>query len=173
MGSVLLGQLYLGGFFGEGVEMAMVSDRCMRGAHAGPMGGGGLRAVEQQDWQSATEIPLGKVITLQGQTFRKQSLRGRVLAGPGSTVHIEGMNVTVNGDVLQHELPPRAGRGYQSLLEHRDGGVYKVVYEQQAGLQSQTFTVGQNALFVMGDTRSQQCLDWMGVVPFSAVRGAR
>jgi hypothetical protein len=163
---------YFMGFFEEGVDVKMVSSRCMRNGGSGPMGGAGLHGVKNKDWSSAAAVPLGEEVVLKGITLQKQAMRGRVLAGPGSTVELDGQSIVVDDILLQHELPPHGRPGASHyFLEHLDGIVYKVVYNTLNGLPQRTFTVGHDELFVLGDERSQFCLDLLGVVPFSDIQG--
>jgi hypothetical protein len=171
VGIALLVLCYFKGFFEEGVKVRLVSDRCMLGSASGATGGAGLHPVKTMDWSSAEAVPLADVVVLKGVTFYKQALAARVLAGPGSTVEIDGHRIKVNDVPLRDEPTPHSGSGSMYLREHLEGTMYKVFYSMPEGLPRHTFTVGGDELFVLGDTRSEYCLGLLGVVPFSAIQG--
>ena len=168
-GGALAGLFYAFGYFEKGVDIVMVSDHCHDG-------GAGTQSVpfpvKTRDWEDAGSVPIGEVIVVKGVILEIPALSGRVIAGPGSTIRIDGQSVEVNDTPLHHERPPRTRPPYLYALEHNGGSVYKVVYGHPDGLAERTFRTGPDELFVWGDTRQERCLDPLGVVPFSAVLGS-
>lgn len=111
------------------------------------------------------EVAAGDVLVVKAEG-KKATWAMRVIGLPGQTVRLEGTDVWVNGTQLARAPWPR---NPQAFVEADD---YKVSYSEHYPLPNDSFTVGDEQLFVLTDDRqSGNCFDIGGLVDSDRIAG--
>jgi signal peptidase I len=111
------------------------------------------------------EVAAGDVLVVKAEG-KKATWAMRVIGLPGQTVRLEGTDVWVNGTQLARAPWPH---NPWAFVEADD---YKVIYDKSYPLPNRSFTVGDEQLFMLTDTRqSGDCFDIGGLVDSDRIAG--
>ncbi|MFH1262638.1 MAG: signal peptidase I [Pseudomonadota bacterium] len=107
-------------------------------------------------------IHRGDVVTFPRGADNPKIFVKRVVGLPGDNITIDGTSVRVNGRELQHPIEKRGKQSfmidslapYQFFRERGDRVTYEVVWSTKLRAERKEFTVKPQAVFLMGDDRS-------------------